>query len=176
MYRVIWCFWLRDVKTALVECHVFAQSIPGHRLVFNQRRRLLTGIEPAMGCNFGPTLNRNWWVGLHPQYQVHRRQVLNECWLEVEKIHVEDIFELVSLVLFSITSWTFRILAHEEDQYTDFLSIGLEQTKAGLRISGTPFLVFYYLSFYLTVRRKLLTVAIAIFIKSAYSPFFMNII
>ena len=33
------------------------------------------------------------------------------------------------------------ILAHEEDQYTDFLSITLKQTKAGPRSSGTPFLV-----------------------------------
>ena len=30
-----------------------------------------------------------------------------------------------------ILVWTFRILAHEEDQYTDFLSIALKQTKAG---------------------------------------------
>ena len=33
------------------------------------------------------------------------------------------------------------MLAHEEDQYTDFLSIALKQTKAGRRILGTPFLV-----------------------------------
>ena len=36
---------------------------------------------------------------------------------------------------------TFRILAHEEDQYTDFSSIALKQTKAGPRSSGTPVLV-----------------------------------
>ena len=59
----------------------------------------------------------------------------------VEGIHVEDIFELVSLVLSLIISWTFRILAHEEDQYTDILSIALKQTKAGPRSSITPFLV-----------------------------------
>ena len=73
-----------------------------------------------------------WWVGLHPLYEVHRRQVLNECWtapaMVVEGIHVEDIFELVSLVLSLIISWTFRIVAREEDQYTDFLSIALKQT------------------------------------------------
>ena len=39
----------------------------------------------------------------------------------VEGIHVEDIFELVSLILSLIISWTFRILEHEEDQYTDFV-------------------------------------------------------
>ena len=50
----------------------------------------------------------------------------------VEVIHVEDIFELVSLVLFLIISWTYRILAHEEDQYTDFLSIA---GGAGVEIS-----------------------------------------
>ena len=59
----------------------------------------------------------------------------------VEGIHVEAIFELVSLVLPLIISWTFRILAHKEDQYTDFLSVALKQTKAGPRSSGTPFLV-----------------------------------
>ena len=32
---------------------------PGDRLVLGQRRRRLTGIEPAMGCNADPTLNRN---------------------------------------------------------------------------------------------------------------------
>ena len=56
-------------------------------------------------------------------------------------IDVEDIFELVSLVLFLIIPWIFRILAYEEHQYTDFLSIALKRTKAVLRSSGTPFLV-----------------------------------
>ena len=59
----------------------------------------------------------------------------------MEGIHVEDIFELVSLVLSLIISWTFRILAYEEDQYTYVLSIALEQTKAGPLNSGTAFLV-----------------------------------
>ena len=50
-----------NIETALVECHVFAQIIqqPGDVLVLGQRRRRLTGIEPAMGCNAGPTLKRN---------------------------------------------------------------------------------------------------------------------
>ena len=41
----------------------------------------------------------------------------------VEEIYVEDIFELVSLGLSLIISWTFWILAHEHDetdQYIDF--------------------------------------------------------
>ena len=54
----------------------------------------------------------------------------------VEEIHVEDIFELVSFVLSLIISWTFRILAHEEDQYTNFVSIALKQTKAGVWTKG----------------------------------------
>ena len=61
----------------------------------------------------------------------------------VEGIHGEDIFELVSLVIALIISRTFRILAHEEDQYTDFLSIALKQTQAGPRSSGPPFLVYF---------------------------------
>ena len=80
----------------------------------SQRRRLWVNIETAfVEPGFGG------YVGLHPLYEVHRRQVLNEYWsvlaMVVEGRHVEDIFELVSLVLFLIISWTFRILAHEED-------------------------------------------------------------
>ena len=72
--------------------------------MLGQRHRRLTVIEPAMGCSAGPTLNRNLvGLGLHPLCDVHRRQVLNECWpapaMVVEGIHVKDIFELVSLVL-----------------------------------------------------------------------------
>ena len=33
-------------------------------------------------------------------------------------LQIKDIFLLVSLVLFLIISWTFRILAQEEDQYS----------------------------------------------------------
>ena len=65
------------------------------------------------------------------------------CLLSHGGIHVEDIFQPVSLDLFLIISWAFRILAHEEDQYTDFLSITLKLTKDGPRSSGTPFLVFH---------------------------------
>ena len=82
---------------------------PGNILVLGQRHRQLTDIEPAMGCNAGPTLNRglvgrptssvrSWRHLLSPWYDVHRRQLLNECWpapaMLVEGIHVEDIFEL----------------------------------------------------------------------------------
>ena len=57
----------------------------------------------------------------------------------VEGVHINDIFELVSLFLSLIISWTFRILAQEGDQYTNVLSIALKQTKAGPRSSGTLF-------------------------------------
>ena len=88
------------------------------------------------------------WVGLHCVYEVHRIdaytdlsvnvtvrsgvkeplsstfhwQVLYGCWpapaMVVKGIglHVEDI--LVSLALSIIISWTFRILATEENQYS----------------------------------------------------------
>ena len=90
-------------------------SRPSDGLVFGQRRKRLTGIKPATEQR-ATTLAQHWagiwWVGLHPLYEVHRRQVLNECWpapaMVVEGIHVKDILELVSLVLFSIIFWTFR--------------------------------------------------------------------
>ena len=50
-----------NIEAALVECHVFVQSTQqtGDRLVLSQLRRRLTDIETAMGCNAGPTVNRN---------------------------------------------------------------------------------------------------------------------
>ena len=50
-----------NIETALGECHVLAQSIhqTNGGFVLAQRRRQLTGIDPAMGCDAGPTWNRN---------------------------------------------------------------------------------------------------------------------
>ena len=83
---------------------------------------------------------------LHPLYEVHREQVLIECWLAPAMVvggtHGEIIFELGLLGSSLIISWTFRILAHEEDQYTDFLYIALKQTEAGPQSMGTRFLIF----------------------------------
>ena len=45
------------LKKALDECHVFHKVCSSDELVLGQRR--LTGIEPAMGCDAGPSLNRN---------------------------------------------------------------------------------------------------------------------
>ena len=131
-----------------------------------------------MGCDADPTLNR-YWVGtlccmdvaqktqniVLPLYNVGptSSMLVHHCtnvlcllgWaapaMVVEGIglHVEDI--LVSLVLSIIISWTFRILAHEEDKYTVmftkykamFLSNALKRTKARPRSSGTSFLISY---------------------------------
>ena len=83
--------------------------------------------------NVGPasnTIDRHWtsnrlrrwpnigWVGLHCAYQVHRIDAYTELSAVVVEgigLHVEDI--LVSLILSIIISWTFWILAHEENQY-----------------------------------------------------------
>ena len=50
------------------------------------------------------------------------------------------------MVLSLIVSWTFKILAHEEDQYSYVYKILIRffclQPKAGSRSSGSPFLVF----------------------------------
>ena len=79
-------------------CEVYSKPIDG--LALGKRRRRLTGIEPAMGCDAGPTLNRNL-VGrptssVRCKSNIHRRQVFNECWpapaMVVEGIHVEDVF------------------------------------------------------------------------------------
>ena len=55
-----------NIETASSEWHVFADvlaqvySRPSVGLMLGQRRRRLTGIEPAMGCDTDPTLNPNW--------------------------------------------------------------------------------------------------------------------
>ena len=67
----------------------------------------------------------------------------------VEGRHVKDIFELVSLVVSLIISWTFGILAHEEDQYTvmfrkkqaDFF-VYSTQTDFGNSFSGLMLVLF----------------------------------
>ena len=65
--------------------------------MLGRRRRRLTGIELAMGCDAGPTLNWNLMGGSTSSVRgTSYRQVLNECWpaaaMVVEGIHVEDIF------------------------------------------------------------------------------------
>ena len=40
-------------------CDKYTADRPSDGLVLGQRRRQLTGIEPAMGCDAGPSLNWN---------------------------------------------------------------------------------------------------------------------
>ena len=56
MYHVIWV--VAFLATGAVERHSH-NSIPSAEVVLSQRRRQFVGIEPAMGCDAGPTLNRN---------------------------------------------------------------------------------------------------------------------
>ena len=67
--------------------------------MLGQRRRRLTGIEPAIGSNAGPTLNRNLVDRPTSSLMNDGRMAM-----VVEGIHVEDIFGLVSLVLSLIIS------------------------------------------------------------------------
>ena len=123
---------------------------PNSVTMLGQRRIRLTGIKPAMGYDAGPILNRYWVCTLCcmdvaqqtqnivlPLYNVGPTSstLVHHCtnvlcllgWpapaMVVEGIglHVENI--LISLVLSIIISWTFRILAHEEDQYTVMFTI-----------------------------------------------------
>ena len=99
-------------------------------------RQVLTPLPPARGGGGGFKL-MCMDVGRHRRW-----------WGEGIDLHVEDI--LVSLVFSIIILWTFRILAHGKNQYSYVqiirpivLSKALKQTKAGLRSSGTPFLVVF---------------------------------
>ena len=52
--------WI-NIETAMVNatCLRKVSRRPSDGFVLSQRRRRLTGIEPAMGCDAGPALNRN---------------------------------------------------------------------------------------------------------------------
>ena len=86
---------------------------PSYVSMLGKRQILLTGIKPAMACDAGQTLNR-YWVG-RPALCVPGTSYISDGGGN-NRPNVEDI--LVSLVLSIIISWTFRILAHEEDQYS----------------------------------------------------------
>ena len=50
-----------SITQKLVQCWASkVYSRPSVELVLGQHRRRLTGVKPAMDCNAGPTLNRNW--------------------------------------------------------------------------------------------------------------------
>ena len=105
---------LSGVKVSVHPCLVRANTgqSPNSVSMLGQRRIRLTGIEPAMGCDAGPTSNR-YWVGRPTLlYQVHRIDAytdLSAMVVEEVGLHVEDI--LVSLIISIIISWTFKILA-----------------------------------------------------------------
>ena len=146
MYRVIRVVAFLGIKHQCTRMAVRANT--GKSFLNVQRWRRL--IWSALNQQWAVVLAQHWtgigWVGLHCVYQLHRidayidlsRYDLSAPVMVVEGIclHVEDI--LVSLVLSIIISWTFRILAHEENQYSyvykilcHFLSKALKQTKAG---------------------------------------------
>ena len=92
---------------------------------------------PALNQQWAAMLAQHWtgiwWVGLHSQYWLHRSQVLNECWpapAMVEKgIQVKDIIIWTWLLGFFLNYiLDIRILTHEKDQHTDFVSIILKRT------------------------------------------------
>ena len=98
------------------------------------------GIIPQFCSNVGPasnTIDQQWvamlaqhwtgigWVGLHCVYQVRYRHVyihliihLSALVVEGIGLQVEDILVSLVLSMIIIISWTFRILAHEENQYS----------------------------------------------------------
>ena len=114
MYRVIRVVAYRGLKCQCTPMTVRANTgqSPNSVSMLGQRRIRLTGIEPAMGCDAGPTSNR-YWVGRPTLlYQVHRIDAytdLSAMVVEEIGLHVEDI--LVSLILSIIISGTFKILA-----------------------------------------------------------------
>ena len=107
MYRVIVLSPFRGIKLQCTRMAVRANmgQSPNYVYMLGQRRIQLPGIEPAIGCDAGPTLNR-YWVGRPTSW---RTLAMVVEWIG---LNVKDIF--VSLVLSIIISWTFRILAHEE--------------------------------------------------------------
>ena len=52
-------------------CVIQGQS-PNAVSMLGQRRIRLTGIQPTMGCDAGPTYTSIGWVGLHCVYWIHR--------------------------------------------------------------------------------------------------------
>ena len=133
-------------------------SWPSVGVVLGQRRRLFVGIE--MGCDTGPTLNRNW-VGtsvfcrdtrITIYWQVSNWLLASTGDSDGMNRHWRYILLLVSLVLSLIISWTFRILAHEEDQHNFVHKIlgrifvhSIHTAWSRASEFGTPFLVFYWI-------------------------------
>ena len=100
MYRVSGVVAFRGTKRHQYDSQPNMGQSPNSVSMLGQHRIRLAGIESAMGCDAGPTLNRIGWVGLHCVYKVYRIDVytdLSAMVVEGIGLHVEDI--LVSLVL-----------------------------------------------------------------------------
>ena len=94
--------------TCFLICWRKINSRPSVGLVLGKRRRRFTGIEPAMGCD-AQHWTGIWWVGLHPLYEVHRRntrQVLSECW-PVQAMVWWWCKEYALKIYFNLTPWFF---------------------------------------------------------------------
>ena len=93
-----------NIETALVECHLFAQSIYTKDLVIDWCWASVLHDLPALNPQCAAMLAQHWteiwWLDLHPLYEVQHRQVLNERWsapaMVMEEKHVEDIFLYLS--------------------------------------------------------------------------------
>ena len=62
MHRVIRVVAFWGIKRHLYGSQANTGQSPNSVLMLGQRRIRLTGIEPAMGCDAGPEMNR-YWVG-----------------------------------------------------------------------------------------------------------------
>ena len=142
MYRVIRVVAFLGIKRHRMAVRANTGQSPNSVAILGQRRIRLTGIEQARGCVAGIG-----WVGLHCVAWMLAsigdgggRNRPTRCVVDI----------LVSLFLLIIIFWTYRIPAHEENQYSyvykilgQFLSKALKQTKTGPRSSGTPFPVTF---------------------------------
>ena len=95
MYRVIRVVAFRAQSVTRMAVSADTGQSPNSVSMLDQRRIRLTGIEPAMGCDAGQTLNRYWvGAGLNCVYQVHHIDAytdLSGMVVEGIGLHVEDI-------------------------------------------------------------------------------------
>ena len=119
MYRVIRVVAFRGIKRHPYGSQIKHGQSPNSISMLGQRRIRW----PALNQPWAATLGKHWtgigWVGLHCVYQVHRidaytdlSAMVVEKWAYTLKIYLSPWFFSI------IISWTFRILAHEENQYS----------------------------------------------------------
>ena len=83
IYRVIRVVAFRGIQRLLKAVTANTGQSPNSASMLGLRRIRLTGIEPALGCDAGPTLNR--WVGLHCVYQVHPIDSAGGCVFHLDR-------------------------------------------------------------------------------------------